>query len=414
MRRVTLEEYEEELRLEGSGGPASKRQKKAKAKAKTSSISVYPNVGLPDSAGPAEQEREEEDPFSTTTTTTRTRLENTLYEAGLPAADVGVTVVESPAPSSIDFDFNGGAGHRSRSGGGTTASTSTAAHHRARLLESEHNRCSVLVREGETRKKLFLLKLKHEAKAEDLEEMRRERWLQRRAVEAAVADRRAARAEKERAERQVVELRESCERERQQKEGLIDALRGREAVKRRGGRERAKAAAAKASPSPSPSPSPLPEADPSPQKQQQQEPQQPKHHRSRLRAAVVPSSKAEVETKAPKPKVDLSVPYQPPSSSSAGQRRAKRPSVPQPKLSDLGAKLGECERKDAKMMAGVAKKAGVAVVAKPTDALASIKRKIQAQPVKGNGWSGTTCLSALPTNLLFGENFRVPKLLKKK
>ena len=27
--------------------------------------------------------------------------------------------------------------------------------------------------EGETRKKLFLLKLKHEAKAEDLEEMRR-------------------------------------------------------------------------------------------------------------------------------------------------------------------------------------------------------------------------------------------------
>ena len=339
-------------------------------------------------------------------------MENTLYEGGLPAADVGVPVVESPAPSSIDFDYHGGAGHRSRSAGGT-ASTS-AAHHRARLLESEHKRCSVLVREGETRKKLFLLKLKHEAKAEDLEEMRRERRLQRRAVEAAVADRRAARAEKERAERQVVELRESCERERQQKEGLIDALRGREAVKRRGGRERAKAAAAKASPSPSPSPSPLPEADPSPQKQQQQEPQQPKHHRSRLRAAVVPSTKAEVETKAPKPKVDLSVPYQPPSSSSAGQRRAKRPSVPQPKLSDLGAKLGECERKDAKMMAGVAKKAGVAGVAKPTDALASIKRKIQAQPVKGNGWSGTTCLSALPTNLLFGENFRVPKLLKKK
>ena len=91
------------------------------------------------------------------------------------------------------------------------------------------------MREGETRKKLFLLKLKHEAKAEDLEEMRRERRLQRRAVEAAVADRRAARAEKERAERQVVELRESCERERQQKEGLIDALRGREAVTRRGG-----------------------------------------------------------------------------------------------------------------------------------------------------------------------------------
>ena len=410
MRRVTLEEYEEELRLEGSGGPASsKRQKKAKAKA--AKTSVYQNVGLPESVGPAEQEREEEDPFSTTTTTrTRTRLENTLYEAGLPA-DVGVPVVDSPAPSSIDFDYHAGAGHRSRSAGGTA---STSAAHRARLLESEHKRCSVLVREGETRKKLFLLKLKHEAKAEDLEEMRRERRLQRRAVEAAVADRRAARAEKERAERQVVELRESCERERQQKEGLIDALRGREAVKRRGGRERAKAAAAKASPSPSPSPSPLPEADPSPQKQQQQEPQQPKHHRSRLRAAVVPSTKAEVETKAPKPKVDLSVPYQPPSSSSAGQRRAKRPSVPQPKLSDLGAKLGECERKDAKMMAGVAKKAGVAVVAKPTDALASIKRKIQAQPVKGNGWSGTTCLSALPTNLLFGENFRVPKLLKKK
>ena len=407
MRRVTLEEYEEELRLEGGGGPASKRQKKAKAKAKTSSWSS----GLPNSAGPAEQEREEEDPFSTTTRTrTRTRLENTLYEAGLPA-DVGVPVVDSPAPSSIDFDYHGGAGHRSRSGGGTA---STSAAHRARLLESEHKRCSVLVREGETRKKLFLLKLKHEAKAEDLEEMRRERRLQRRAVEAAVADRRAARAEKERAERQVVELRESCERERQQKEGLIDALRGREAVKRRGGRERAKAAAAKASPSTSPSPSPLPEADPSPQKQQQQEPQQPKHHRSRLRAAVVPSTKAEFETKAPKLKVDLSVPYQPPSSSSAGQRRAKRPSVPQPKLSDLGAKLGECERKDAKMMAGVAKKAGVAVVAKPTDALASIKRKIQAQPVKGNGWSGTTCLSALPTNLLFGENFRVPKLLKKK
>ena len=408
MRRVTLEEYEEELRLEGGGGPASKRQKIAKAKAKTSSWSS----GLPNSAGPAEQEREEEDPFSTTTRTrTRTRLENTLYEAGLPA-DVGVPVVDSPAPSSIDFDYHGGAGHRSRSAGGT-ASTS-AAHHRARLLESEHKRCSVLVREGETRKKLFLLKLKHEAKAEDLEEMRRERRLQRRAVEAAVADRRAARAEKERAERQVVELRESCERERQQKEGLIDALRGREAVKRRGGRERAKAAAAKASPSTSPSPSPLPEADPSPQKQQQQEPQQPKHHRSRVRAAVVPSTKAEFETKAPKLKVDLSVPYQPPSSSSAGQRRAKRPSVPQPKLSDLGAKLGECERKDAKMMAGVAKKAGVAVVAKPTDALASIKRKIQAQPVKGNGWSGTTCLSALPTNLLFGEKFRVPKLLKKK
>ena len=150
MRRVTLEEYEEELRLEGSGGPASsKRQKKAKAKAKTSSWSS----GLPDSAGPAEQEREEEDPFSTTTRTrTRTRLENTLYEAGLPA-DVGVPVVDSPAPSSIDFDYHAGAGHRSRSAGGT-ASTS-AAHHRARLLESEHKRCSVLVREGETRKKLL-------------------------------------------------------------------------------------------------------------------------------------------------------------------------------------------------------------------------------------------------------------------
>ena len=45
MRRVTLEEYEEEMRLEGSGGPASKRQKKAMAKAKTSS-SIS---GLPES-----------------------------------------------------------------------------------------------------------------------------------------------------------------------------------------------------------------------------------------------------------------------------------------------------------------------------------------------------------------------------
>ena len=113
------------------------------------------------------------------------------------------------------------------------------------------------MREGETRKKLFLLKLKHEAKAEDPGGDEEEAAASEAPVEAAVADRRAARAEKERAERQVVELRESCERERQQKEGLIDALRGREAVKRRGGRGWAKAAAAKASPSPSPSPSPL-------------------------------------------------------------------------------------------------------------------------------------------------------------
>jgi hypothetical protein len=32
---------------------------------------------------------------------------------------------------------------------------------------------------------------------------------------------------------------------------------------------------------------------------------------------------------------------------------------------------------------------------------------------QSNGWSGTSCLNALPPNLLFGENFKVPKLLKK-
>ena len=39
-------------------------------------------------------------------------------------------------------------------------------------------------------------------------------------------------------------------------------------------------------------------------------------------------------------------------------------------------------------------------------------QQIKKKKTTGNGWSGTSILSAMPPNLLFGENFKVPKLLK--
>jgi len=88
--------------------------------------------------------------------------------------------------------------------------------------------------------------------------------------------------------------------------------------------------------------------------------------------------------------VDLSVPYEPPVEGQTNKKRSalvKKEAKPKNKSSAPGGGAGSAAN---------------------MDSMKIMKRKFQ-----GNGWSGTSCLSSLPTNLLFGENFKVPKLLKK-
>ncbi|UPR05335.1 hypothetical protein HOP50_20g86850 [Chloropicon primus] len=331
---------------------------------------------------------------------------------------------------------------------------------RARYLESEHKRSTMRVREAETRKKLFLMKLKHEAKVEDLGELERERSLSRKAMASVLEEKKRAREEKEKAERRLREMREEVRQERQQKENLYTIIQSQQQEQRRSRKQRK---------APEPSPS-LPA---SPEEDRETRPSRgnesvgtPKNHKVQLRQRVVPLKEVEERSRGrsrqrveeastssgasaerasggKKGVVDLTVPYQPPQAKSEAaksvravlERKRKEEKEKQPlgvvKLEDVDKKLSECERndklakrktKDSANKAGAfADKSNTAPNTKKIEQAASAaagegtkadatKRKFQMQ---SNGWSGTSCLSALPPNLLFGENFRVPKLLKK-
>ena len=413
MRVVTLEEYERE-------GEEARRVQEAEAKERKETRKVAKRAPKPVVPTMRAEEEAEEEP-SDDVVAVGVEEENVLRKpfTGAPSSDR-----EAKSWPSATASFSRGKPSKA-------SRYFESSLQEARLLESEHQRCTMRVSEAETRKKLYLMRLKHEAKADDLSECERERELVRKVMAQAVQEKQKSREEKDRALGKLLEMKERVRQEREQKENLftiIQTQNQRSQAKHKHPetpqpaseqKARIKAKAPPKASAPSPIVLSSPEAE-------EPKTKTPRHHKNKLRQKVVRLDRATVagnrsrpgETSAPSTAaVDLT------KTKSAAVRVKAEKAERGRKYSaqDVSRSLSECEKKDRDLGAKASASAALRdktnakpapIKAGPGLDLASnpkpIKRKFQT-----NGWSGTSCLSALPPNLLFGENFRVPKLLKK-
>jgi hypothetical protein len=132
-------------------------------------------------------------------------------------------------------------------------------------------------------------------------------------------------------------------------------------------------------------------------------------------ASALPEKKREKKASI----VDLSVPYEPPASApeTETEKKSKAKAKANPK-SSTSAMQKKVEKTNASATLAQNSKVGTGSfgLSKPPSSVTATSAEeegMKRKTFQSNGWSGTSCLNALPPNLLFGENFKVPKLLKK-